>query len=38
MELKWLNFDREWYEWNVDLNLRSDGATREKRCIIRWEG
>jgi hypothetical protein len=28
-----------WNEWNdVDLNLRSGGATRGKGSIIRWEG
>jgi hypothetical protein len=24
--------------WNDDLNLISDGATREKRSIFGWEG
>jgi hypothetical protein len=33
-----IKFDREWYEWNVDLNLRPGVATREKRSIIGWEG
>jgi hypothetical protein len=38
MELKWLKFDREWNEWNVDLNLRPDGATSGKGSIIGCEG
>jgi hypothetical protein len=37
-EIKMVKVDREWYEWNVDLNLRPGVATREKRSIIGWEG
>jgi hypothetical protein len=37
-EIKMVKFDREWYEWNVDLNLRPGVATREKRSIIGWGG
>jgi hypothetical protein len=33
--IKMVKIDRE---WNDDLNFRSDGTTRGKRSIFRWEG
>jgi hypothetical protein len=35
MELKLVKIGREWID---GLNLRSDGATREKWSIFGWEG